>query len=406
MGQPPGIDAGALLRAVETAAPSAGVGVLARRLAAALSAREVSLLVLNIFGSSLVRVARERHAGPAADTPDERPLAGTSAGRALGDQRIVVEALGGASLVHVPVTERGEALGVLEVVLPAEPTAATLEHLRSAAHALAFVLIAERRFTDAYETAARHGEISLPAEIQRRLLPSAYTCETAQFTLAGWLVPADTAGGDTFDYAVGEDALQMSVTDAMGHGMEAAQLATLALAALRNARRLGGDLVDQARTANEALAEHAHSDQFVTGQLIRVDLRDGRTELVNAGHVLPVRVRDGQARTVVVSSDPPFGVVPGTVYRVQPVELRPGDRLVVLTDGMQDRTAMGADLVALLESVADRHPRDVVQVLTSAVIAATGGSLPDDATVLVLDWHGPDARRGPSAGTPRGPEPG
>jgi serine phosphatase RsbU (regulator of sigma subunit) len=61
--------------------------------------------------------------------------------------------------------------------------------------------------------------------------------EAPEYAVAGALEPAYEVGGDTFDYAAQPEALTVSVTDAMGHGLQAALLAGLAVAALRNARR-------------------------------------------------------------------------------------------------------------------------------------------------------------------------
>ena len=88
--------------------------------------------------------------------------------------------------------------------------------------------------------------LSLAAEIQHRLLPGSYTCEAGQFTLAGWLEPAGDVGGDTFDFALERDTLHLSMTDAMGHEVDAALLATVLVGALRNARRAGVGLAEQA----------------------------------------------------------------------------------------------------------------------------------------------------------------
>ncbi|MDQ0772935.1 hypothetical protein QF026_001401 [Streptomyces aurantiacus] len=73
--------------------------------------------------------------------------------------------------------------------------------------------------------------LSLAAEIQHQLLPASLTCEAAQFAVAGALEPADHVGGDTFDYVIDRDTVQLSVTDAMGHDVAAALLATLLVGA-------------------------------------------------------------------------------------------------------------------------------------------------------------------------------
>jgi hypothetical protein len=108
-----------------------------------------------------------------------------------------------------------------------------------------------------FEWGQRSVPLSLAAEIQHRLLPGSYTCEAGQFTLAGWLEPAGTNAGDTFDFSLERDAVHLPLTDAMGHDVDAAMLATVLVGALRNARRVGHDLQQQAASASKALADHA-----------------------------------------------------------------------------------------------------------------------------------------------------
>jgi len=62
--------------------------------------------------------------------------------------------------------------------------------------------------------------------------------------------------------------------------------------------------------------------------------------------------------------------------RIQEVDLRPGDRLVLYTDGMHEHCAAAAGLPALLRDTADLHPREAVRVLTGAVMDACHGKLP------------------------------
>jgi serine phosphatase RsbU (regulator of sigma subunit) len=228
----------------------------------------------------------------------------------------------------------------------------------------------------------------LAAEIQHRLLPGAFTCEAGQFTLAAWLQPAGEVGGDTFDFSLERDTLHVSMTDAMGHTMDAALLATVLVGALRNTRRRGVGLAEQSSLANDALAEQASEGQFVTGLLVRIDLASATAGIVNAGHPPPMRLRGGEVEDVPLEADRPFGVQRGHAYRVQALPLEVGDRLMFLTDGMLERDAAGLNIAAILTAATDMHPREAVQHLTQAVLEASGGQLRDDATALCLDWHG------------------
>jgi len=400
------LDLNALLAAVEAAPPVAAIDVLAAALAEAIGAREVSFLIADFSGRALIRLG---HAGgegalrlQGSETAERVPLVGTPHGRALAAQSVEVIAEGGGARVFAPVTSRGEAVGVLELGLASFPSEQTVADVALAAHFLAYVVIANRRYTDLFEWGQRSVPLSLAAEIQHRLLPGAFTCEAGQFTLAAWLQPAGEIGGDTFDFSLERDTLHLSMTDAMGHTMDAALLATVLVGGLRNARRRGVGLSDQARLANDALVEQASDGQFVTGLLVRIDLVSATAGIVNAGHPPPLRLRAGQVEQMKLEADVPFGLQPGRGYRVQALPLEVGDRLMFVTDGMLERDAAGMNISAILTASMNMHAREAVQHLTQAVLQATGGRLRDDATALCLDWHGgPPRDRDATSGADR-----
>ncbi|WP_344630810.1 PP2C family protein-serine/threonine phosphatase [Streptomyces glaucosporus] len=383
-----------ILAAAEAASPVASVDVVAHELRRRFGATSVSFLITDMTGQAVVRLSTAGEVGT-TESAERVGLSGTVYGDVIRTQRLrladAVDGDGGQRVI-APVTNRGDPIGLLEVRVPGGPSTRTLREISRAAHTLAYIVIANRRFTDLYQWGRRTSPVSLAAEIQHNLLPSSLSCEAAQFAVAGALEPAGNVGGDTFDYALEREVLHLSVTDAMGHDVKAALIASLLVGALRGARRERCELAEQARRAHRAMLDHSDG-ALATGLLLRVGLGDGRVELVNAGHPWPLLLRDGGVREVRLAVDLPFGVRFPHGYRVQRLGLRPGDRLVILTDGMLDHRSEIAHLFPLIAGTGGLHPREAAQVLTTAVLEAHRGDLRDDATVMCMDWYGPGAMR-------------
>lgn len=302
--------------------------------------------------------------------------------------------------VLAPVTERGDVMGLLEMTLADEPSTEVLSTVARVGHLLSYAVSAHRRHTDLFDWAERSRPFTLSAEIQHRLLPLSRTCEAAAFTLVGWLEPAVSIGGDTFDYSLARDVLHLSLTDAMGHGVASALTATVGLASLRGSRRVGAHLIDSVQDANTALCRHAArsgADDFATGIVGRVDLTTGILEVVNAGHVVPYLVRSGRVSELDLPADLRLGMFEETEYSSTQVALVPGDRLVFVTDGMTERHGSAVDLPAILERTQPSHPREAVRHMADKALEAAGHQLADDATILCLDWYGDHGAPGRSA---------
>ena len=147
------LDVRTLLASVEAAPPIDAAEVVAAALTDALGARDVSFLIADYSGRALIRLSHVRRVS--ADDEDvnrERgqsvALAGTPHGRALAEQEVQIVPDSDGFRVFAPVTSRGEAVGVLELGFDDEPDQQTLATVSAGAHALAYIVIANRRFTD------------------------------------------------------------------------------------------------------------------------------------------------------------------------------------------------------------------------------------------------------------------
>jgi serine phosphatase RsbU (regulator of sigma subunit) len=385
---------GELVRELDTAAPYELVEVCEGWLRRRVGARWSTVLLAD-YSQTVLEPVPGRGSGSAAGR--RHAVRDGAAGVCYREQRVVRESeqqdVQGCELVLcVPVTIRSECLGVLMVGLGRDTADGIADVLVDVATVLAHVLAGARRYTDRFEALRRRKDLGLAAEIQWELLP-VLAYELPVFSIAGALEPTYEIGGDTFDYAVSASRLTISITDAVGHGLRAALLGSLAVTAMRNIRRGGGDILAQAGAANEHLAEQFPDSSFVTGQLLEIDVASGSALIINAGHPLPLLRRDGVVVEVPLAPDLPLGLKSDTVYRPARYDLQHGDRLLLITDGITEahlpgKAAFGTERVAqLLSTQAHHSPAEFVRQLTAAVLTFRDGELADDATAVCLDWH-------------------
>ena len=144
------------------------------------------------------------------------------------------------------------------------------------------MLVTKSLYTDRFFQARRRRPMSLSAEMQWQLLPP-LMMTTPQVAVAGALEPAYDVAGDSFDYALNDDILHVCMIDAMGHGLDAAVMATLAIGAYRHARRTDVELADLYAAMDAAIAAQFEPDRFATAQMARLDVEVGRLAMGQRG---------------------------------------------------------------------------------------------------------------------------
>jgi len=331
--------------------------------------------------------------GPHVDTPVAVPIEGTPEGSAFLERRVIAIPSGDTHRVYAPIIEGSDVTGVLalSVVGPADDRG---RHLCAQLGLLVGSAVSvAARATDHFNVVRRRRAMSLPASIQWDLLPP-LRLTAPGVSSEGVLEPAYDVGGDCFDHSVNGSTVDLAIMDAMGHGLDSSVASSLAVSSYRHGRREGRPLSVLHRRIDGVLADQFGGQRFVTGQLARLDLLTGRLAWINAGHPLPLHLRDGTVlATLACRPTLPWGLG-GTLREEAAVDLEPGDSVVFFTDGaFEGRTPAGEPFgmdrfVELVERTASgRRPTGVdLRSCVREVLDHQANDLRDDATILWLDW--------------------
>ncbi|WP_256984402.1 PP2C family protein-serine/threonine phosphatase [Streptomyces sp. XY006] len=318
------------------------------------------------------------------------------AGRAFASQAPYVEALSSraSARAHLPVSVRGDRLGVLSVSLLRDQVDASLVELTDIAEVLAHELVVAERDTDLYLQARRKDRLTLAAEMQWQLLPGR-SCSSPEYELGAQLEPAYAIFGDNFDWSATADRLMLYVTNGMGEGIEASLLTNLAINALRNARRAGISIDDQAALADQAVYAHYRGRCYLSVLMFDFDLATGRASVVDAGSPQLLRLRGGIVERVSFEAQLPLGMFEETDYVAQEFRVEPGDRLVFVSDGVyavaspRGEAYGEAALNRAIQSTRLLPAAEVPRAILRELTGHRGRPAPeDDALVVCLDWHG------------------
>jgi sigma-B regulation protein RsbU (phosphoserine phosphatase) len=336
------------------------------------------------------------HTGTNVPPRDSLPIDTTLAGRAFATGQGLDASAGSQHRVWLPLIDGTERLGVVEVVTDIAPHQQQRRDYETVASLLAEVLVSRRFYGDAVERTRRRLPMQLAAEIIWNQLPP-LTFATEDVAVSAILEPCYDVGGDAFDYAVNGDVLHLALFDAVGHGIAASALTSLAISAYRNGRRCGLDLSDTYRSIDKWV--HAlHPDSFVTAVLAELDIVTGEYRKISAGHPGELLLRDGQlVKQLAAPTALPLGLghLGNPIPHIDMEVLQPGDRLLTYTDGIVEARAdtgefFGVDRLIefVTRTLAGRLPApETLRRLVHAILAHQHEQLQDDATAALVEWR-------------------
>ncbi|MGK5738739.1 PP2C family protein-serine/threonine phosphatase [Micromonospora sp. URMC 103] len=328
-------------------------------------------------------------------TPAPLPIDASLAGRAF-TQIEMRAGQGPPPRLWVPIVDGTDRLGLLEV-FPPPGTHLADEALRDGCRLISglvgHLVSSKTPYGDVLHRARRSRPMEVSAELLWQLLPP-LTFATPDTAVSALLEPCYAVGGDAFDYALDGDRIALAILDGVGHGLPAVLTTSVALAAMRAARRAGADLVGWAEAVDSAITGQWQDARFVTGVLAEFEVPTGMLRYVNAGHPAPLLLRHGRTvRALDGGRRLPLGLL-GDRGEVGRTRLEPGDRLLLHTDGMTEARDAAGELFGLarLADLAERHiasglpSAETLRRLSHAVAEHQDGPLRDDATLLLVEW--------------------
>jgi serine phosphatase RsbU (regulator of sigma subunit) len=192
-----------------------------------------------------------------------------------------------------------------------------------------------RLFRRAREQERAQHEMALASGIQQRLLPRRLP-QTPYFKLHALTQPCQTVGGDYYDVVpLPGGRWGLTVADVSGKGLPAAMMSVMMQGAFDAVAAGDPDLEALFERVNDYLCERTPSEMYATLFYGVLD-PSGRFDFVNAAHPAPIVVRCSGDVVLLGSSNFPIGMFPGAKFNRQSVDLVPGDKLAIFSDGVTE----------------------------------------------------------------------
>ena len=242
-------------------------------------------------------------------------------------------------------------------------------------------------------------ELRIARNIQMEMLPPMETAyaDRDDVQLYSSLVPAKEVGGDLIDHFLRDEKLFFCIGDVSGKGVPSAMVMAVihSLFRMASARENNPDRIMQ--TINEVACQNNRSNMFVTLFIGVLDLPTGRLRYCNAGHDVPVCLRQGgdgvELEKLPAKPNLPVGVFDDFSYEKQSLTLAPGETLFLYTDGLTEARSPVRDqfrmerTMEVLKGCGGMTPQQVIATMKAAVQAfVEDAPQSDDLTMMSISY--------------------
>jgi len=302
-------------------------------------------------------------------------------------------------------TKRVRSLGGNDLQFQMEPTFRTNDEIEVLAESFAMLSAKTVQYISEVErvTAEKErigAELSLATRIQADMLPNIFPAfpERTEFDIYASMDPAKEVGGDFYDFfLIDDDHLCMVMADVSGKGVPAALFMMASKIILANNAQMGKSPAQIMTDTNAAICANNKEEMFVTAWLGILELSTGKLTAANAGHEYPaIKHADGGFSLYKDKHGFVIGGMDGVKYREYELQLEPGARLFLYTDGVPEATNASNELFGtdrMLEALnidPTATPKTAMQNVRGAVDAFVQDAEQfDDLTMLCLEYRGP-----------------
>ncbi len=275
---------------------------------------------------------------------------------------------------------------------PADLSAGNRELLQTLAIEASTILENARLFEEERKKIRIEDELKIARSIQQGLLPAALPAQ-GWFRAAGSSIPSTQVGGDYYDVRqVSESVWAAVVADVSGKGVSSALLASLLQGSFLMASADPWHVESIMTRLNSFLLERTQGEKYATIFYCTLD-SSGLLSYANAGHPAPFLVSAGGQLRKLHTSGMPVGMIEGAPFETVQVQLEPGDKLVIYSDGLTEAENSEGhffDNERLKIALRDNSQMNAAGLHAALRVAvdqfSEGGALRDDVTALVIEY--------------------